>query len=416
MSDEPAWESWLRQNFAIYLMRMAAGEARPEAAVAHALARLTGSAGALTRLATLGFLLDPALHRLICAELPLFLGQITPITRRDEHESRGFARGRIAWARTLARRQQARDPLLFVTSIACRSFDSPDLLLLRWLLDRVLAGVDSVAALAGLSAPHAHAERWPDTLAALHCAALEAMRHIALRDLPAGPPDHDVRRAASSSRHEFMRAAARALERHDRLLPIPQMSELTGVLAAHALSPTEAPRRFEIYFLMTLAEAIDRIWPAATRRDSLIDPARKDVIVWSLADWSLGLRYDHKSPAGHYSKTLKRAFGLSGVLRPDLWLTLHGPDKTAELYLDAKHSNSDRYLKHSATRMLASLIDRAGVFLPLGPCGVLLSLRPTDNAPDLDSPLAYIDPSGCAKDGALEVLLRTWLARAGAPN
>lgn len=415
MSDEPAWETWLRQHFTAYLMKAAAGESRPEEAVAQALARLTGSPGALTRLAALGFLLDPALKRLVCDGLPRFLAQVTPTTRRDEHETRGLARGRIAWARTLARRQQTRDPLLFVTSVARRSFDHPELRLLRWLLDRVLAGIDSVRALVGLSAPRADTTRWTDTLGVLHQAAHEALRHIALRDLPAVPPDHDARRVAAHSRHAFIRATVEALDRHDRLLPLPQPSELARVLSDHALAPTEAPRRFELFFLMTLAAAIDRIWPTATRIDSLIDPDRREVIVWKLPDWTLGLRYDHKSPPGYYSQTLRHAFDLRGVLRPDLRLTLQGPSKKIELYLDAKHSDSDRYIRYSATKMLASLIDRPGAFIDPGPRGVLLTLRLTANDPDLSSPLAFIDPTDGEPGGPLERLLHTWLTRASAP-
>ena len=53
------------------------------------------------------------------------------------------------------------------------------------------------------------------------------------------------------------------------------------------------------------------------------------------------------------------AKGITGILRPNLSLTLRGPGKKAELYLDAKYSYSDRYLKYSATKMLAGLTDRA---------------------------------------------------------
>lgn len=410
---DPAWETWLRANFHAYLMRAARGESRPAEAVAAALARLTNTTGALTRLATLTFLLDPALTRLVCHDLRRFLGQVTPAVRRDEQESRGVARGRIAWARTLARRQQTRDPLLFVTSIARRSFDQPELRLLRWLLDRVLAGIETVRPLAK---PGAEPTRWSATLGALHGAVQEAVRHFALRDLPAAPPDPESRRVAGHSRHEFIRAVARALARHDRLLPLPHPAELARVLADHALAPSDPPRRFELYFLMTLAAAVDRVWPGASRRDALIDPDRKEVITWSLAGWTLVLRYDHKSPPGHYSRTLRRAFGLRGVLRPDLRLVLHSPERrTTDLYLDAKLSESDKYLRHSATRMLASLIDRPGAFVTPGPCGVLLTLRPTSNPPDLDSPLAFIAPHDCEAGGPLEHLLRRFMTRAGAP-
>jgi hypothetical protein len=305
MSDDPAWETWLRQNFTPYIMRAAQGEKRPAEAVARALDRLTGSPGALSRLAALGFILDPALKHLVVDELPRFLAHVTPTTRRDETESRGFARGRIDWSNTIARRQQTRDPLLFITSIARRSFDHPELRLLRWLLDRVLAAVESVRALAGSSSSRPEATRWADTIGDIHQATLEALRHVALRDLPAVPPDDDARRVAVNSRHAFVREVVRAVERHDRLLPLPQQSELAEVLAEHTLAPTDAPRRFELYFLMTLAAAVDRIWPTAARLETLIDPDRKDVIVWKIPGWTLGLRYDHKSPPGHYSRTLR---------------------------------------------------------------------------------------------------------------
>lgn len=416
MSDLPAWEVWLEERFAAYLLRAASVERRGAADIARALSRLSGSPNALTSLAAISFLLDPAhdLTRLVGTLIPRHLAHVAPAMIRDDETSRGRMRGRIAWSRTLALRQRTRDPILFATSVARRTYAAPELPLLRWLLGRVLEHIDTVHALAGLGDRRAAREGWSISLAELHQGATECLRHAALRGLPDDRPSLDARRLCQFSRLEALRAAAAAVARHDLLLPRPHEDALKDSLSRFALAPIADDRRFELFTLLAVMEAIDRAWPGANRVDTLISTRRKAVAVWTNGVWRLRLIYDQRSPGGHYSDLLEHYLGLRAVLRPDVRLVLQGPERRVELYIDAKLSDRPQYLRVSLHKMISYVSDRPGAFLPCGPRGVLVSLLPAAPLPRPDDAVVFVDPAGCSPGGPLDEVIRRWLSGAGA--
>lgn len=323
MNDIPAWEAWLEARFAAYLLRAAAVERRGGVDVGPALARLSGTPDALASLGAISFLLDPAhdLMKLVGRLIPQHLDHVAPTMLREDETSRGRMRGRIAWSRTLALRQRTRDPILFSTSVARRTHAASELPLLRWLLERILAATQIVHDLARLGDRRAAREGWSVALAALHQGATECLRHAALRELPDRRPTSDERRICQFSRHEALRAAAAAAARHDLLLPAPVGDVLKDSLSRFALVPFAAERRFEIFSLLAVMEAIDRAWPQASRVDTLISRKRKAIAVWTSGAWRLRLIYDQRSPAGRYSDLLGHYLDVRGVLRPDVRLT-----------------------------------------------------------------------------------------------
>lgn len=418
MNDLPAWETWLEARFAAYLLRAASVERRGGIDVGPALARLSGTPNALVSLGAISFLLDPAhdLMRLVGRLIPQHLEHVAPTMIREDETSRGRMRGRIAWSRTLALRQRTRDPILFSTSVARRTHAAPELPLLRGLLGRVLAAARIVHDLAGLGDRRAAREGWSAALAALHQGATECLRHAALRDLPDRRPTPDEQRICQFSRHEALRAAAAASARHDLLLPVPVGDVLKDSLSRFALAPFAAERRFEIFSLLAVMEAIDRAWPGASRVDTLISRKRKAIAEWTSGAWRLRLLYDQRSPAGRYSDLLAHYLDVRAVLRPDVRLVLHGPERRVELYVDAKLSESQRYLQHSVHKMISYLADRPGSFLPLGPQGVLVSLAAPRRPPRPDDAVVLIDPAGCTAGGPLDQVVARWLAAAGASS
>lgn len=416
MSDLPAWEAWLEERFAAYLLRAAAVERRGGVDVARALSRLSGSPNALADLAAISFLLDPAhdMTRLVGTLIPRHLEHVAPAMIRDDETARGRMRGRIAWSRTLALRQRTRDPILFATSVARRTYAAPELPLLRWLLGRVLEHIETVHALAGLGDRRAEREGWSGTLAELHQGATECLRHAALREVPDRRPSLNERRLCQFSRLEALRAAAAAVARHDLLLPRPHGDVLKDSLSRFALAPVAVERRFELFTLLAVMEAVDRSWPAASRVDTLISSRRKAIAVWTDDQWRLRLIYDQRSPSGQYSDLLEHYLDLRAVLRPDVRLVLQGPEHRVELYIDAKLSERPQYLRGSLHKMISYVVDRPGAFLPHGPRGVLVSLLPAVRPPRPDDAVVFVDPAGCRPGGPLDEVIRCWLSGAGA--
>ena len=123
------WEPWLAQRFVAYLLRDSDGQPRPVEEVERALARLSGRADALARLASLAFLLDPdtEVAAWVRDVLPAFLRRVRVRSQVTTDLRRNAARGRIDWARTLAVRHATRDETWIASRSLVRTFDTPEL-------------------------------------------------------------------------------------------------------------------------------------------------------------------------------------------------------------------------------------------------------------------------------------------------
>lgn len=402
-----AWETWLEGRFSAYLLRCAKGRAHPAAAVARALARLAGDPGSLHQLATLAFLLDPGNHieALVCDDLPHYLRRVYPRTERVREELRGQVRGRLDWARTIVLRQQTRDMTRAVTTSLRRTFASPELLLLRWLVERIRVA----AATLGPSG-YARDDLWVARLSRIHAAADACLRYAALRDLPAKRPDAEALRLCNSSRDPAIRRAADVARAHARLLPLPRHEHLRDALARYSLVPYQAETRFELYILLAVMESIDRIWPDATRNDTIIASRRKAVAVWRRKSASLALYYNQGASPGAYSRALRHAYDAPSRLRPDLRLLYWDPGHQAEMLLDAKLSDSLGYLRAAYLKMHGYIADRPHAFKSTArPQAIVLANRPLSRLPHPGDPVVFIAPESCDAGGALDTLLAHWL-------
>lgn len=405
----PAWEEWLSGRFAGFLLPDAGGGSRSPEHVREALARLTGRPGALSTLAELSFLLDPELgtQELILDLVPRLLRHVYPQTHRVVDERRGSARGRIDWARTLELRMRTRDRSWFTGVSPKRSFATPELLLIRFLLERVLSCIAGLAR--GVLDPK---PGWQGDLAALHTAATGARAHAAMRDLPVTRPTGDQRRACAQSRDPIVRAAVRVVANHDRLLPDPDALEAT--VARFALAPLDVNKRFELYVLLRVMDVLDGELRGFQREDDLIQTRRSAVARWELPGGTLSLFYDQSPEAGLHADVTQHYLGNSGAVRPDVRLAFQTPSGTRELYLDAKNSVKMSYLTHSHLKMLGYVADAPTRFVEPGPKVILVTPREVVGEPRLEDAVSYVAAEDCGAEGRLRGLLGTWLERARA--
>jgi hypothetical protein len=408
-----AWETWLEARFPAYLLRCAEGRPHPAAAVAQALTRLAGDPGSLHQLAALAFLLDPGSHveALVCTDLPNHLRRAYPRSERVREELHGRVRGRIDWARTLILQQQTRDPARAITTSLRRTFASPELLLVRWLVDRIRAA----AATLGPS-NYARDDLWVARLARIHAAADTCLRHAALRDLPLQRPDAETLRLCHNSRDPAIRRAADIARAHARLLPHPNHEHLRDALARYALVPYMAETRFELYILLALLESIDRAWPDATRHNTIIASRRKAIAIWRRGSAHLSLFYNQGAQPGAYAGALRHAYDAQSSLRPDLRLVYRDPTQKVELLLDAKLSDRLGYLRASYLKMHGYIADRPAAFKSAArPQVIILANRPLTRPPVPTDPVVFLDPDSCSDGGPLDHLILHWLAHCQPP-
>lgn len=407
VAGAPAWEEWLRGRFPGYLLHEADGEPRDADAIQRALELLTGSPGALQRLAALGFLLDPArgVHSWVTEQLPRFLRRVFPRTIRRIDERRGVLKGRPHWPRTLAMRTRMRDPSWFVTVNAERNFETDALLLVRWLVHRIVATVEDIEPRSLTTDDAEHPSGWTLRLAATFDAAGAAVAHAALRSLPVERPDAERIARCAADADPTVRDAARLIVWHDSLLPRARREPLADTLQRFSLAPLDVNKRFEIFTLLTVVAALDAVLIGAARKDWLITSGRKEVVRWTT---SAGLRvrvfYDQASRRAHHADVIDHYFGLYASVRPDVRIVVDGGGTAKRmLYVDAKNGGHE-YMRASHLKMLGYVAEQREGFGSPPPHVVILCPLEVRGAVRLEDAVVFVDAVSAASGDQLRAL------------
>lgn len=407
-----SWETWLAEAFPAYLLHCAEGRSRPALAIARALRHL--DAGDLATLATIAFLLTPehGVDDLVADVLPRYVRRVYPRTERIQQEVRGQVRGRVDWGRTLVLRQQTGDPTRAITTTQRRTFDTPELRLVRWLVARIHHAAATLS-------PGAYARdgTWVARVRRIHRGAEELLRAAALRDLADRPLDLATLTTCTHSRDDAIRRAAEVARIYTRLHPPQDHDTLADLLRRYALIPIDEDTRFELFSALALIDAVDRCLPGATRRNALIRPKRQAITTWQIGQVTLRLFYNQAGRPGAYQRALRQAYDIEGSLRPDLRLEYRdarGPKRRVELLVDAKRSDSKSYLRAAYLKMHGYLADRPEVFdREVNPKAIVVSLRDLQRPPPAGEPVVFLDPPHSLLGGSLDALLTAWLAALG---
>lgn len=398
------WEPWLAERFVAYLLRDAAGQQRPAADVERALARLSGQPGALARLASLAFLLEPAIQlgEWLRDEVPAFLRRLRVRSVTVTDVRRNATRGRVDWARTIAIRNATRDPTWIASRSQRRTFDTPELVMVRHVLEIVRRTASAVLRVEGEARTG-----WTHMIAEHAALAAASTSHSALHEVPSRRPDSHERAVARASQDATVRHAAEILDAYDRLLPEPDAAHLRDALARFALVPLNEDVRFQVFALLAVIDCIDRLVAPATRLDRVVASGRDEVARWDGDGFSLLLHYDQAAEAGVHADVMRHYFGTSQPLRPDLRLELRRGGTTRELIADAKRSTSRRYLADAHHKMRGYLADRPKAFEGRRPKAVIVCPAATVGSPRPTDDVVFIGIAGHT-NGALEDALRRW--------
>ncbi|MCC7542070.1 MAG: hypothetical protein IT379_37975 [Deltaproteobacteria bacterium] len=399
------WEPWLAERFLAYLLKGADGKPRPVADVERALARLSREPDALSRLAAVAFLLDPKerIRAWLLEEVPSYLRRIRVRSETHVEQRRGSVRGSVDWPRTLAMQRATQDSSWFLSRSLHRTLETPELLTVRYAVDRVRAAANTV-----LRPAAARVEGWTTTITDMAGAAAALAAHTLVRDVPLRRPDNAERSAARASYDDAVRRAASILDVHDELLPEPVDERLADALARHALVPLNEDIRFQIFSMLALVDCIERVIGPVDRRDSLIEPQRDAVVRWKGADFSLTLHYDQAADRGVHADVMSHYFGRFQPLRPDLRLVLARGDTRRELIVDAKRSTRPSYLADAHHKMRGYIADRPHAFAGSIPKAVVMCpaqglspARPGDE-------VVFVGAESHAPGSSLERVVAAW--------
>lgn len=403
------WEPWLAQRFVAYLLHDAQREPRPSADVERALARLTQQPDALSRLASVAFLLDPMLRleEWLRDDVPPFLRRIRVRSESVSDLRRGSVRGRVDWARTLAVRNATRDLTWAASRSLHRTFDTPELVVVRQALDTIRHSAQAV-----LRAEKDGRSGWTGMVAEMASVAAATTAHSALHAVPLRVPTPQEWSSARASQDPIVRHAARILDAHAALLPVPDGEHLRDALSRCGLFPLNDDVRFQVFVMLSFIECIDALVAPARRVDSIVASGRAEVACWRGDDFLLKLHYDQAADRGVHSDVMQHYFGRSQSLRPDLRLELVRSGRTRELLADAKRSTSSSYLADAHHKMHGYLADRPHAFVDCTPKALVVCPAAGVGAPRPGDDVVFLG-SGAHSDGTLRAALATWWTSTG---
>lgn len=405
------WQRWLRARVPAYLMRDARGEPRPPDAVARGLARLAGSPRALERLAAAAVLTDPVegAEELVLRALPRYLESPPATSALVLEEGKGMARGRVRWGRTLVGRARSGDPTWRATAHREPAVDTLPLEVARWWLEQVQAaaatlGLGDVAASGKLAG-----DRLGSRVPLLVEGARRLLAHAALRERASREPRPEEAVALAHSRHDATRRLGRAVVWQRRLLPTPAPDTLARSLERSSFAPLEPSRQLEVYALLVVIEALDRLLPGFARAGDLIAPEREAVATWWRGDTQLRVFFDQTPEQSAHAAALAHYLGQASRLRPDLRLELRRGERRAVLYVDAKHSHDPGYLAESHLKLLGYAADDPGARAAADTRAVLLCPGAVRGSPRARDPVVVVSASSCGAGGALDEVLARFL-------
>jgi len=274
-------------------------------------------------------------------------------------------RGNPRWDRTiLGRLSGSLPPGRYVTRTAHRSFNLPENLLLRWLVNHLSETIKDIGRRTGSDGLHPQLR-----LISTRCE--EALRHHWLSDVPQ-PSTLNLRLIISAERHrrpEYRRAAALARTR-DALSSRDKgyrWHAILMLLAVGWLEPINDDDLFELYSLVLVLDVLSK------------DLGLGDPTEYGLLLRGHGYVAAFESPLGHirvffdqspvtalgipsrYAEVREAHLGLLGVgRRPDILVTLEPADTSMtpiHMIIEAKKSTDGRYVSDSVYKAFGYLHD-----------------------------------------------------------
>lgn len=339
------WEDYVRSRFPAYLFPTAQQARIAEAEALCFLRHFAGDAADLGLVTDASLFADPekqeALRALVreAADLSRNLPSTAVVHARLWD---GAYRGRLDVAGTLAY-HVAGQSTRFVTRDRHRTHVLPQTVLVRGVLERLLAGVRRLREQGVASREH-----WGARVLDAESAVRQLLHHTPLRHVPAAPIGAPHVEAARTARH---RAYGLALSWH-RWFEEAHGSpvERAKHLARGALAPLVDDKRFEVAVLLRLIEGLHGVLarPAWEFEHSAILAGRDAVATLRRTDGATVevLFNQVRFPTLRRDDLLARYFGARGRMRPDITVVVTRPGEVPRaLVVEVKLSKSDSYLR-----------------------------------------------------------------------
>lgn len=301
-------------------------------------------------------------------------------------------RGNPRWDRTILGRLNGSLPIgKYVSRTAHRSFDLPENLLLRWLVEHFAATVRDIARRTGPNALHPQLR-----LIATRCE--DALRHYWLGDVQR-TLTLSVPSISSAERHrrpEYRRAAALARTR-DALNSRDKdyrWHAILMLLAVGWLEPISDDDLFELYSLVLVLDVLsNELGLGAPIEYGLMLRDRRHVAGFETPTGRIRVFFD-QSPTtalgviSRYAAVREAHQGLIGSeRRPDILVTFDPSDVTAvpaQILIEVKKSTDGRYLSDSIYKAFGYLYDFQSLWAPLHRNPKLILLVPEGVSPKAD--------------------------------
>jgi hypothetical protein len=320
-------------------------------------------------------------------------------------------RGNPRWDRTMVARRTGRIPSThFISRLPTRSFELPENLLVRWLLDSLSAAVESMALRVGNAA-------LPDSLLRIREAVEAALSHHWFREVtvPTLPTEAMF---AGASRHRmpaYRIASGLARRRAERDLRRVRgrWFKVFDFLRANWLSPIDTDDLFELFALALVLDVLETdlgLGPA--REYGLALRGRDHVALYDLPGGDTLQVFFDQSPrrtlaaSSQYQQTLQAHHGLTGTARrPDVTLVrtpAQGGRRTV-MFVEVKETGQTRYASDSIYKAFGYLHDFNSLWVPDEPGPRLVLLFPADVAPRAGVVVADQDVLLLSSDGAVSL-------------
>lgn len=327
------------------------------------LERLTASEPDVRILANVLDLLHPDYLCFLSEKAPVLLDSLSNEMVGVEEVSGPGLRGNPRWDRTILGRISGHlPPGRYVTRSAYRSYERPENLLLRWLLDNLLHAVHVLGKRLGVEQLH-------PKLKLLLTKCEEVARHYWLATVPVPARlSHDMLVSAKRNRLPEYRGAALLAERRFKLdaeVGSEKWMSVVSLLAAGWLEPVQTDDIFELYALTLCLDVINvDLGFGMPTEVGLVIRGRYHIASFARPEGTLKLYFDqsprtYNGTEGSYAKIISAHDGVSGgARRPDISVvyTPHDGSKKTVL-IEVKNSQSSTYISDSVYKAFGYLYD-----------------------------------------------------------
>ena len=311
------------------------------------------------------FLLSQSVQRCVRESTPRLLRHLAQSTDRVAAECKGSIRGNVDWNKTLKRQlaEGLGNPTVFVTRIAIKTYDLPEMQALKFLLtetNRLCLEVLGSIPEEGEPLTYEPNEKWKDRIRSLYHLTNTFLRTAYFRDigLPVQVTDMLLQRVRCARSTDFKNVYD-SLRLYRRLFVQEEHKALRDCFAQGVLRPLSNDTLYEVYILFVTMESLEQ---AGWNRESLrlIGYGKGAIAEYRNDDTTLHLYYQTLPSVfaenSLYTNMLQRYLIDASLRRPDMLFEFENDGHEFTL-LEIKRTRDKHYILESIYKVLGYLKD-----------------------------------------------------------